>query len=299
MNVLIYSVIVLSVIGVLAAALLYFTAKKFKVEEDGRIGLIADLLPGANCGGCGFAGCRNLAENIVKSNNVKDNRCPVGGDEVAKKIAAILGLEAEKTEPKIAVVKCNGTHEATNVKANYDGVSSCFFANSLFAGEKGCRYGCLGYGDCVAACAFDSISIDETTGLPVVNEETCVGCGACVKACPRHVIELRNKGVKGRRVFVSCINCEKGAVAKQSCTNACIGCAKCVKVCKFDAITVDKNCAYIDFEKCKLCRQCVEVCPTGAIHAVNFPMKKTTDVVAENLSGENLSGEDVNASKLQ
>jgi ferredoxin len=143
-----------------------------------------------------------------------------------------------------------------------------------FASEGGCSNGCLGLGNCVKACNFDAIHINPETQLPEVDEEKCVGCGACVKTCPRSVIELRNKGKNSRRVFVSCINQEKGATAKKNCESACIGCGKCAKACPFEAISINNNVAYIDFNKCKLCRKCVAECPTGAIHAVNFPVKK-------------------------
>ena len=146
--------------------------------------------------------------------------------------------------------------------------------NSCGAGETACGFGCLGCGDCVAACQFDAIHMNPETGLPEVDEEKCTSCGACVKACPRHIIELRKKGPKGRRVYVSCVNHDKGPVAMKACKAACIGCGKCQKECKFEAITIEGNVSYIDFNKCRMCKKCVEVCPTKAIHAVNFPAPK-------------------------
>ena len=146
--------------------------------------------------------------------------------------------------------------------------------HNLYGGDTGCPFGCLGCGDCVRACQFGAISIDPQTGLPVVDEEKCTACGSCVKACPRNIIELRKKGPKGRRMVVECVNKDKGAVARKACKNACIGCGKCQKVCEFDAIVVENNVAYIDFTKCRLCRKCEAECPTGAIHAVNFPPRK-------------------------
>ena len=146
--------------------------------------------------------------------------------------------------------------------------------HSAGAGETGCGYGCLGCGDCVAACNFDAIHMNPETGLPEVDEDKCTACGACAKACPRHIIELRKKGPKGRRVYVQCVNKDKGAVAKKACEVACIGCGKCEKECKFDAITITDNLSYIDFNKCRLCTKCVDVCPTGAIIKVNFPVRK-------------------------
>ena len=134
---------------------------------------------------------------------------------------------------------------------------------------------CLGCGDCIDACPFDAIHMNPDTNLPEVDEQKCTACGSCVKACPRTIIELRKKGVKGRRVFVSCVNKDKGAVAIKSCKAACIGCGKCAKACQFDAITLGNNVSYIDANKCRLCRKCVEACPTKAIHAVNFPERKS------------------------
>jgi ferredoxin len=148
--------------------------------------------------------------------------------------------------------------------------------HSTCAGETGCGYGCLGCGDCVAACQFDAIHINPSTGLPEVDEEKCTSCGACTKACPRHIMELRKKGPKGRRVYVQCVNKDKGAVARKNCAVACIGCGKCQKVCKFEAITIENNLSYIDYNKCRMCTKCVDECPTGAIVKVNFPVRKST-----------------------
>ncbi len=273
-NVILYAVVSLGAIGVAAAVILYFIAQKFKVVEDPRIDVVDDILPGANCGGCGFAGCRSLAEAIVKKESLEGFNCPVGGAEVMSQIGDALGLVVEESEPMIAVVRCNGSKANAEGKVDFDGPASCAFAHSLYAGESGCPNGCLGLGDCVASCAFDAIYIDEETGLPVVSDDKCVACGACVKACPRNIIELRKKGKKDRRIFVSCVNTEKGAPAKKNCSVACIGCGKCVKICPFEAITLKNNLAYIDFEKCKLCRKCVAECPTGAIHELNFPPRK-------------------------
>ena len=277
-DIVIYAVISLSAIGIAAAVILFFIAKKFKVVEDPKIDIVEEALPSANCGGCGFPGCRNFAEALVnksnKDKNIEGLNCPVGGNEVMSKVAEILGLEAEEKEPMVAVLRCSGSKANAPKKVNYDGPATCVFANNLYAGESGCPYGCLGLGDCVVACKFDAMYIDKETGLPVIIEEKCVACGACVEACPRNIIELRNVGKKSRRIYVSCINEEKGGVAKKNCSVACIGCSKCYNVCKFDAITMKNNLAYIDFEKCKLCRKCVEECPTGAIHELNFPPRK-------------------------
>lgn len=285
-QVLIYSIISISSIGALAAVILYFVAQKFKVFEDPKIDEVADKLPGANCGGCGFAGCRNFAEAIVKAGNMDKLNCPVGGNALIKEISPILGIEAIEREAQIAVVRCNGSKIKAPKKVEYDGAATCTFSHNLFAGESGCPFGCLGLGDCVVSCKFDAIYIDDNTGLPIVSNEKCVACGACVKACPRTIIELRNKGKKDRRIFVSCINQEKGAPAKKNCEVACIGCGKCVKACDYEAIILKNNLAYIDYEKCKLCRKCVEECPTGAIIELNFPPRKEKSIKTETVNSE-------------
>ena len=274
----IWTIAILTILGLLLSLILFWVAKKFKVEEDPRIDEVEKVMPGANCGGCGFAGCRAFADAAVKAPDLDNNYCPVGGNEVMKKVAAILGYEVKDKAPQVAVVRCNGNCEnrpRTNV---YDGAPSCKVKAALYSGDTACPYGCLGCGDCVTACQFGAITMDPMTGLPVVDESRCTACGACAKACPKHVIELRNKGPRGMRVYVSCINKDKGGVARKACSAACIGCTKCAKVCPHDAITIKDNLAYIDFTKCRLCKKCVAECPTGAIHAVNFPVQIKKEV---------------------
>jgi Na+-translocating ferredoxin:NAD+ oxidoreductase RNF subunit RnfB len=278
-TIIVASLVSLGGIGFFAAILLFGAAKKFKVEEDPKIDEVNEALPAANCGGCGYAGCRNFAEGIVKKNSLDGFFCPVGGNTLMKQIAEIMGLTAQEKEPMVAVVRCSGSFKNSPAKNQFDGVSSCKSAHMLYAGPGGCPNGCLGLGDCVISCPFDAIKISSETGLPIVDEEKCTACNNCVVACPRSIIELRNKGKKNKRVFVSCINKEKGAVAKKNCSAACIGCGKCVKECPFDAIVLENNLAYIDFEKCKLCKKCVLVCPTGAILAVNFPEPKKVESI--------------------
>jgi Na+-translocating ferredoxin:NAD+ oxidoreductase RNF subunit RnfB len=280
----IWTVAILTVLGLLLALILYWVARRFKIEEDPRIDEVEKAMPGANCGGCGFAGCRAFAESAVKASSLEGRYCPVGGDEVMQKVASILGLAVEKKAPQVAVVRCNGSCAARPRTNEYDGVQSCRVKAALYSGDTGCSFGCLGCGDCVAACRFGALSMDPDTGLPVVDEAKCTACGACAKACPRHIIELRNKGPRGMREFVSCVNKEKGPVARKACANACIGCGLCAKTCQHGALTVTDNVAYIDFTKCKLCRECEAVCPTSAIHGVNFPKELDKEAVKKRIA---------------
>lgn len=269
-----FTILFLSGVGAIGALLLFTVAKKFHVEEDPRIGQVQDALPGANCGGCGYPGCSGFASACVGSDSLDGLFCPVGGNETMSRVAAILGRSTSAADPLIAVVRCNGTCEDRPRLNSYDGAMSCKIATSLYGGETGCSYGCHGFGDCVRACNFDAISINPDTKLPEVDEDKCTACGACVKACPKFIIELRKKGPKDRRIFVSCVNKDKGGIAKKACNNACIGCSLCFKECKFEAITISNNLSYIDHTKCRLCRKCVAVCPTNAIHELGFPPRK-------------------------
>ncbi|MCP4218122.1 MAG: RnfABCDGE type electron transport complex subunit B [bacterium] len=258
--------------------ILFFVAKKFRVDEDPRIDEVAELLPGANCGGCGLPGCRGFAEAVVNAadeGDISALNCPPGGSDTMAAIGKALGMEVGEATPTIAIVKCGGTREKAPVKLEYDGPSKCALSDKLFSGENGCPYGCMGLGDCVSVCNFDAIYIDEKTGLPVVSDEKCVACGACVTACPRHIIEMRPKGRKNRRVWVDCMNQQKGAVGMKNCKAVCIGCAKCAKECpeKIQAITMKNSLAYIDPEKCIACGKCIPVCPKQCISATFTPPK--------------------------
>ncbi len=278
-QIIIYTIITLVAIGAAAAIILYFVAQKFKVYEDPRIDEVEEALPAANCGGCGFPGCRNFAETLVKTESWDELFCPVGGNETMAKAAGILGREAVEQAPKVAVVRCNGAPEFRPRVTTYDGAPTCAIAHSLYAGEGGCPSGCLGCGDCVVVCDFDAIHMDPDTDLPVVIDDKCTACGACVEACPRDIIELRKKNKKDRKIFVSCINEEKGVLTKKYCSVGCIACTKCFKVCKYEAITMEKNKAFIDSDKCVLCRKCVAECPTSSILELNFPPPRKKEPV--------------------
>lgn len=270
----VYTIATLSVIGTTAAVILYFVAQKFKVFEDPRIDEVEEALPSANCGGCGYAGCRAFAEACVKASDLGDLNCPVGGNETMNNVASLLGLEAVKKDPRVAYIRCNGTCDHRPKTSNFDGATTCAISASVYSGESDCEFGCLGHGDCVDSCEFDAIDLRAGMGVPLIIDDNCVACGACVEACPKDLIELRKKFPKNRKIVVACRNEAKGGVARKACKVACIGCGKCEKVCNFDAITIVNNLAFIDSDKCKLCRKCVTVCPTNAIIELNFPPRK-------------------------
>lgn len=280
MNIILVSILSLGSIGAISSVILYFVSRKFRVYEDPRIDLVTEILPGANCGGCGYPGCQGFAEACVKTDTLDGMLCPVGGTSVMANIAAIVGKEVKSAVPMTAVIRCNGNCNNRKQINIYDGERNCAIEALLYSGETGCSYGCLGNGDCEKACTFDALHINKETGLPEINDNKCTACGACVKACPKNIIELRKKGTKSRRIYVSCVNKDKGSIARKACTAACIGCGKCEKECPFGAITVINNIAYIDDNKCRLCRKCVDVCPTGAIHAINFPPQKMETITA-------------------
>lgn len=278
MNVILIAVIVLGLVGLISAVVLFVASKKFAVYEDPRIGQVGEVLPQANCGGCGYPGCSGFAAACVKaseSGSLSDLNCAPGGQKVMEQVAAILGLQASAAAPKVAVVRCQGTCDARPHGVEFDGAHSCRIQNMTGMGETQCLYGCLGEGDCEHACLFGAITVNPVTRIAEVDESKCTGCGACAKTCPRGIIELRPQGPKGRKVVVLCNNKDKGALATKECKASCIGCGKCVKTCeKFEAITLGTNLAHIDPDKCKMCLKCVEACPRGAIKAFNFPPRK-------------------------
>ena len=262
MNPIITPVLLVVALGFVFAVILTIASKVFFVPVDETVIKLSEALPGANCGGCGFAGCSDYANALAADpEGVGPNKCPVGGADVAAQLASILGIEAGSAEPMVAVVQCNGNTSAAKTLSEYQGPVSCKAAASLYGGMSACKYGCLGLGDCTRACNFGAIKICD--GVAVVARELCTGCGACAAACPKHVIRI---APAKNKVVVQCQNCDKGAQTLKACKNGCIGCGKCAKVCKFDAIVIKNNHAYIDPDKCKNCGMCAKECPTKAIN---------------------------------
>lgn len=258
---LLISVVSMGALGGLFGAGLAWASRKFAVQVDPRIDAIEEALPGANCGGCGQAGCRNFAEALVEG-KVSVNGCPVGGSEVAAKLAEIMGVEVgDSDERLVAKVRCRGGRQEATQRADYIGITDCRAALLVGNGPKGCEYGCLGLGSCVEACPFDAIRMGPN-GIPVVDTEACTACGNCVAACPQDLIALVPES---KQVHVLCRSFDKGKDVRQNCQVGCIGCKACEKVCPVDAIHVTNFLAEIDYDKCINCGACAAKCPTKAI----------------------------------
>src|SRR3712207_4280818 len=235
--------------------------------------MVREALPGANCGGCGFAGCDAYADAVVNG-GAAPNRCPVGGAAAAAKIAEVMGVKVDESEPKKAFVKCQGTCSNAKEKYEYFGSMTCIdAANAPGAGSKECSFGCLGLGSCVEACMFDAIHIKD--GIAVVDEEACVGCGACVSTCPKSVIDLIPVS---KNVRISFNLHDKGLEVKNACATGCISCGMCARNCPKEAITMENNLPVINYENCVSCGICANKCPTHAI--VNLRKKPEPKVQA-------------------
>ncbi len=255
------TLIVLAGLGVVFGIALAIVAAKFVVKVDPKVEQVRETLPGANCGACGFAGCMGYAENVVGNPDVAVSLCAPGKAPVAEKIAIITGKKAEKVEPKIARVFCQGGTSLTQRKFVYTGVKDCAAAVLAAGGDKSCQYGCLGFGTCMRACPFGAITMSEDN-LPLINPDKCTACGKCVAACPKQVIEIAQAS---KAVVISCHSRDKGADTKKKCQVGCIGCGICVRTCPVDAIKLENNLARIDHSKCIVCGLCTKKCPTSAI----------------------------------
>jgi Na+-translocating ferredoxin:NAD+ oxidoreductase RNF subunit RnfB len=254
------AVLVLGGLGTALGVLLFVAYKKFAVPVNELEEKILEILPGANCGACGYAGCSDLARAIYE-NKADIDSCVVGGKSVVDALAKLLNRESKEVEELVAVVKCRGKHGIAKNKFIYDGAGSCEMANLLYSGEKFCERGCLGYGDCVIVCPAGAIKVRD--GIAIIDRNKCIGCRKCVTACPRNVIEMVPKS---RKVAVLCKTNERGKKVKDVCQVGCTTCMLCVKVCPQQAITIVDNIPVIDYTRCNDCLLCVEKCPTTAIN---------------------------------
>jgi RnfABCDGE-type electron transport complex B subunit len=260
MDPIVINVLVFLVLGLVLGILLTIAAKVFSVETDPRVAAVREALPGANCGACGEVGCDNFAAAVVEGRKPV-NGCPVGGEQSASALAEILGIEVDlHQKPMTARVRCTGGPAVSKEKYKYVGILDCFAASQVFAGHKACQYGCLGHGTCAKVCPFGAI--DMIDGVAVINEDKCKACEKCVSACPKHLIEMVEKG---KDYSVLCRSADKGAAVRTYCEVGCIGCTRCVKACPEGAISMQGPLAYIDFTKCVNCGACETVCPTHAI----------------------------------
>ena len=258
-----YAVIALGSLGLGFGLILALASRIFAVDHDERFEPLIKALPGANCGGCGYTSCSAYAEAVLDG-NAEVNLCPVGGEDTARAIAAIMEVEPVKSVRHTALVKCSGGNRASK-KFEYAGIGDCVSAMNTGGGPLACRYGCLGLGTCVSACAFGAVSVTE--GVALTDHERCTGCLACVKACPRRIITMVPYLAD---VNVCCSSVDKGAVLRKVCEVGCIGCRMCEKACKYDAIHVNNNLAVIDYEKCTGCGDCAEKCPRKLIFDANL-----------------------------
>lgn len=258
MNAILIAVLTAAVLALIAGLILAVASVVFAVPKDETVEQLKDMLPGANCGACGFSGCEGYAAAMAHE-GAAVGLCSPGGEAVAKATGELLGVSGTVVK-KAAVVHCAGCDGLTEKTLDYRGLRSCAAAMKFYGGGKSCTYGCLGYGDCAAVCDHGAISIEN--GIAVVNETLCVGCGECVGVCPKSLIAV---SADPQAATVKCHNRDKGGIARKVCKVACIGCMKCQKVCESGAITVTDFLASIDPDKCTACGKCIEVCPQGCI----------------------------------
>ncbi|UCD29718.1 MAG: RnfABCDGE type electron transport complex subunit B, partial [Planctomycetota bacterium] len=265
------------------AGLLGIAKVKLHVDEDPRIGQIEDVLPAANCGGCGFAGCADFAKAVV-NRRVRCDGCPVGGSKVAQKIADIMGIKVIQVLPYRPVIYCGAKRNDKLGVVPYEGVESCVEANVIGVSQA-CVYGCLGFGDCVEVCEYDALQMVDD--LPVVDYEKCTGCGACSKACPRNIIE-QIPFKQERMLVVACSNKEPAKCVKQVCTVGCIGCKACSRIFA-DLFKVEDNLAWImydDYTGEEDFSKAIEKCPAKVMVYFGKPQPEYEKMLADEESNE-------------
>jgi electron transport complex protein RnfB len=268
------SIVSMGGLGMIFSLGLSIANKKLYVKEDSRIAAVVDELPGINCGGCGFPGCLPFAEQLV-ADKTEISECVVMTSEAKDNISKILGKSYSQKEKLLARVLCQGGNFETARKGTYIGIHSCIGAIFAGGGDKHCMYSCIGYGDCVKACPFDAMYMNNN-GLPVVIDEKCTGCGKCVEACPRNIIELHPVSHK---LYVLCKNEDNPKHARKICLTACISCNICVRAVENDGMRIENNLAKVDYNKYgKDSKLPTEKCPTNCLVIINAFSGKQKDV---------------------
>ncbi len=247
----------LGAVALTLGVIIHYVSKKFHVEEDPMVTIINDILPGVNCGACGYPSCGQFAEVLVETKD-SSMSCPVGGSDLAAKLGETLGITMAEPKPQTAVLLCQGDNNTARETAEYLGIQDCWAATQAFVGPKQCKYSCVGLGSCIAYCDFDAMRLEN--GLVVIDKDRCTACAACIAACPTGVLVMQDK--KAERYFIACNSHDKGAATKKACDAGCIACQKCVKVCEDNAIVIENFLARIVQEKCTACGKCIDVCPT-------------------------------------
>lgn len=253
------AVAIVAVLGIVLGLILSFAAKFMAVPVNEQIEKLIDILPGANCGACGYAGCADYAAALAKE-EAPANLCTPGGAEVSQNISEFLGIAAEEVAEMYAIVRCCGNTDNSDYVMDYQGERTCEACSAMYQGRRSCSHACLGFGDCVIHCPYNALHIEK--GIAVVDPDLCTGCGICARQCPKHIIAIVPRS---SHVYVGCSSNDKGAFVRKLCAAGCIGCRKCEKTCAYGAITWKDNLAAIDPKKCTNCGACIEVCPAHVI----------------------------------